>query len=130
MSGEGHDTWRPFENIVTKVADDIDILGHDEVVFKTDKEMPLASVQARVRRLTRKPMVPINAPRGESQSNGAIENAVQRFEGIFRSMRLDLEEKMGKQIPFHHPIIHWMVDAVAELHNRFRGADGQFKTPL
>ena len=63
---------------------------------------------------------PLNAPRGESQANGATENAVQRFEGIFRTMRLGLEDQMGTRIPLQHPIIHWMVEAAAELHNRWR----------
>jgi len=38
-------------------------------------------------------------------------------------MRLDLEEKIGRRIPLHQSIIHWMVEAVAELHNMFQGVD-------
>ena len=79
------------EYVVTKVTDNMDFLGHGKVVFKTDKEKALVALQGRVQRLRDKPTGPINAPKGESQSNGAIENAVQRFEGNFRAMRLQLE---------------------------------------
>ena len=67
------------EYIVTKVTDNINFLGHGKVIFKTDKEKALIALQGRVQRLRDKPTVLINAPKGESQSNGAIENAVQRF---------------------------------------------------
>ena len=40
---------------------------------------------------------------------------MQRFEGNFRAMRLQLEADIGERIPLHHPIIHWMVEAAAEL---------------
>ena len=108
------------EYLVTKVTDNINSLGHGKVVFKTDKEKALVALQSRVQRLRDKATVPLNAPRGESQANGATENAVQRFEGIFRSMRLCLESQMGTRIPLQHPLIHWMVEAAAELHNRWR----------
>ena len=98
-------------------------------MFKTDKEKALVALQGRVQRLREKPTVPINAPKGESQSNGAIENAVQRFEGNFRAMRLKLEADIGERIPLHHPIIHWMVEAAAELHNRFREVTPDGKVP-
>jgi len=67
------------EHIVTKVVDCIDFPGRDQIVLKTDNENLLAALQARVQKLRSKPVVPINGSRGGSQSNGAVENAVQRL---------------------------------------------------
>ena len=57
-------TGEHSEYIVTKVTDNINSLGHDKIVFKTDKEQPLVALQARVQRLREKSTVLINAPRG------------------------------------------------------------------
>ena len=117
------------EYIITKVVDNIDSLGHEQVVFQTDGESAMKALQAKVQWKRHKPVILMNPPRGESQSNGATEKAVQDFEGTFRAMRLDLEASLGAKTPLQHPLVHWMVEAAAERINRFREVkDG--KTPL
>ena len=48
------------------------------------------------------------SPKGSSQSNGAVEIAVQHAQSRVRSLRLALEQNYGVKIPIDHPIIPWM----------------------
>ena len=46
---------------------------------------------------------------GESQSNGAIERAIQSIEDQLRTLKLALESRIGKRIPMSHPVMTWLV---------------------
>ena len=60
-----------------------------------------------------------NSKKGDSQSNGMAEKAVQEIEGGVRTLKLHLETRIGRRIPPHHPILEWMIEWAAEVHNRF-----------
>ena len=65
------------------------------------------------------------SPVGESQSNGEVENAVQRIQGQFRSMRSDLESSYQNRIPRDHPAIVWLVKHASDTMSRYEmGSDG------
>ena len=66
-----------------------------------------------------------NPHRGSSQSNGAVEIAVQQAETQIRALRLALEENYGASIPLDHPIMGWLCLHAGFCHNRFQiGHDG------
>ena len=67
-----------------------------------------------------KPVIPENAPKGDSQSNGLAEKAVRDIEDQVRTMRSCLESDMGARLPISHPVFAWMVEAAADYVNRFR----------
>ena len=58
--------------------------------LKCDQESPIAAVQRRVMQDRRAPTTPKHSAVGESQSNGAVENAVKRFQGQLRTLKLAL----------------------------------------
>ena len=66
------------------------------------------------------------APVGSSQSNGFIEGAIQDEEGQIRTLKSDLESRIGAKIPSSHDIVPWLVEYAAVLLNRGQlGADGR-----
>ena len=66
-----------------------------------------------------------SSPKGESQSNGIAERAVQDLEGV-RTHKLDLETKLKMAVGIGHPCIAWLVENVADIINKFKiGHDGR-----
>ena len=59
--------------------------------------------------------VPQYPPAGESQSNGAVENAVKLIKGMIRVHIIALERKLGVTIPVSRPIVARMVEAVSDM---------------
>ena len=49
--------------------------------------------------------IPENSPKGESQSNGDIENAIKQVEGQIRTMKIALENKLQERIGPELPIL-------------------------
>ena len=67
-----------------------------------------------------------SSPVGSSQSNGFIERAIQDEEGQIRTVKADLESKIGTKISSSHDIVPWLVEYAAVLLNRGQvGADGR-----
>ena len=69
--------------------------------------------------------LPEHSHPGESQSNGAVERAVQKVKGQLATLKLALEDRLGCVIPFEHPILHWLTHHAAYVITRFDpGPDG------
>ena len=49
------------------------------------------------------------SPTGESQSNGKVENAVQRTQEQYRSMKSNLETEYGMKVEDEHPALVCLV---------------------
>ena len=65
-------------------------------------------------------------PVGESQKNGLIENAVRGLEGLVRTIKFDLEEKLQTKIHAIMPIFAWIVERAADILTKWSvGVDGQ-----
>ena len=98
-----------------------------QVVLKGDQEPALVSViEDVVKQRGGGRTVPEYSPKGESQSNGVAERGVQTIEGLVRSHKLDLEEKIGSKVPIEKPIIAWLIEHCADIHNKFHVyADGK-----
>ena len=60
-----------------------------------------------------------SSPKGDSQSNGIAERAVQDLEGV-RTHKLDLEAKLRTTVRIGHPCIAWQVEKVADIINKFK----------
>ena len=79
------------------------------MVSKGDQEPALRVFMDRVKMVSGDQCSLEESPVGESQSNGAIENAIQGIQGQFRSMRSDLESCYNRIIPSSHPSRPWLV---------------------
>ena len=63
---------------------------------------------------------------GSSQSNGFIERAIQDEEGQIRTVKSDLESRMGCTLHSSHDLVPWLVEYAAVLLNRGQvGSDGK-----
>jgi len=109
----------------------VEWLGHTELIIKGDNEPALQAlisrslelVRVKVERVTR---ISSEAPPAyDSQSNGGIEVGVMLIRGMFRTLRLCLETRIGRTIPVDHPVIPWLLEHTCLLMNvKTRGADG------
>ena len=77
-------TGEHSEYMINKVVEDIDSLGCGKVTMMTDKEIAMTSLQAKVQRRRDKPVIPQNAFKGDSQSNGLADKAVRDIEEAVR----------------------------------------------
>ena len=50
-----------------------------------------------------------NSPTGDSESNGAAENAVREAEGMTRTWKMSVEEKLKAVIDNKHVLLPWLV---------------------
>ena len=114
--------------IVRQVVDAIEWLGHAKILIKSDQERSLVSlVKQAMKDLKVKEIAASDeeSAKYESQSNGATEAGVRIVRGSFRTMRLDLERRLGWQIPIDHPVMHWLLLHVSNMHNALKvGDDG------
>ena len=98
----------------------------NEVIVKSDQEAALGDLVKTVQARRAGKTIIEKAAVKDSQSNGVAERAVQSIEGMVRTMKLALEERIGVPIPSTHAIMTWMVEHAAETLNRFLvGSDGR-----
>jgi len=123
QKGVDQDRW-----VVQQIVQVVEWLGHAKVLLKSDQEKAiLAVVREALKDLK---VLDISASdeesvRYDSQSNGATEVGVRLIRGPFRTHRLDLERRLGWQIPVSHPVVHWLLRHVCTLHNALKvGDDG------
>lgn len=65
------------------------------------------------------------SPVGESASNGVIEAGVRVFEGVLRTHKFSLEERLQQKVDVRSPRFAWLVEHVADLVTKAqRGEDG------
>jgi hypothetical protein len=92
--------------------------GGTRVAIKVDNAMELQDLRRQVSARRAAPTVPLNAPVRESKNNGAVENAVRRWQGQFRTVKSHVESELGSEIPRDHPTLQWMAVWAAGILNR------------
>ena len=117
--------------VADMVLSDVEWLGYSRLIFKTDGE---PAIQAFVKRVIELAKVEIktldqvgqeHSPAYDSQSNGSTEIGIQLVRGLFRTVRLCLEERLGKSIPPSHAITSWLLEHIAMTYNAMvKGDDG------
>ena len=66
-----------------------------------------------------------HSPAYDSQSNGSTEIGIQLVRGLFRTVRLCLEERLGKSMPPSHAVTSWLLEHIAMTYNAMvKGGDG------
>ena len=103
------------------------VFGYSRVIFKSDQEPALETLLDGIQQTTNRDQISReNSPVGESESNGDIENAVAKVQGMFRTLRSNLEANYGHKIPSDHPILTWMVRYASLLMFWYeKGSDGR-----
>ena len=109
--------------VINAVLQDIGFLDHKKIILKTDREPAMTALQERIWRLRIYPgeqTILENSPVGESQANGVVEKAVQEVEGMIRTLKSALEERLKVKIEAGSPIMPWLVEYSAVLLNVYR----------
>ena len=113
------------------VVEDIKWMGHTKVVIKTDNERAIVSLKTRVARLLREfeglqNVQTESPPAHDSQSNGGVEIGIRLVRGLFRTLKLCLEARIGTYIPVSHALTPWLLEHTCTLLNALsKGPDGQ-----
>ena len=115
--------------IHSAVLKDLEYLGYKKIVFKTDQEPAMIALQERIQRSREDQTILENSPVDESQSNGVCEKAVQEVEGMTRTLKLALEERLKWRIPHDHAIMTWLVEYASILICLFREGKDK-RTPM
>ena len=113
------------------IKNDILWLGYRRIIMKSDNEPSiLALLQgalALLRVESQIDQVSTEHPKEYvSRSNGMTESGVRSLRGIFRTMKLHLEHRVGCVFPPKHAVCAWLMEHSAMILNvRIRGTDGK-----
>ena len=127
--------------VANLVADDLTWPGYTHMTIKTDNEAALNAlvvkaiekVRARssdkvdvASKIDEAQVIATEHPAPyESQSNGATEVGVRIVRGLFRTLKLCLEDRIGAYIPPSHPVIAWLLEYTTMILNiKSKGQDG------
>jgi hypothetical protein len=106
------------EHLCRQIVHDLDNLGYKELVLKSDQEPAMLTLVEIVKASWNGDAALENSPIRESEANGAVERAIQTWEGQVRTLKDALEYRLSCTIPPDHPIMTWMVEYAASLIRR------------
>ena len=111
---------------VNKVIEDIDLMGHTEIILKGDGEPALIQLMDEIKRRRNHPTIIQNPPAYDPQSNGAAEKAVQDYMGQVRAGKIGLEFRLKEKVESQWPIMEWIGEHACVLLDRYQvGHDGK-----
>ena len=107
----------PVENkgaidwVVKYVVDKLDDIGYRGVAIsiKSDQEPAIVALKTAIAAKRVGATTPIESPVRESQCNGAVEQAVRRWRGQLRTLKLAYEDNMNTKLPVSHPLMGWLI---------------------
>ena len=110
------------DRLVEQVIEDLetDGLRNDRIVLKSDQENSITEVMREVQKRRQADFgTAIDTSRvGDSDSNGTVEAAVQSFQGMARTLRFALEEKLKQKLTLSDPIMVGLVRHAGHLLTR------------
>ena len=129
MKGVGADGEMDW--LIIDMVEELKSWGHTggnsgHVIMKSDNENAIKALRDAVGRLLGGRVIPENPPKGESQSNGRIEESGKTIRGFVKAMKSQIEEKADITIEAKDIITQWMIRWAAMLPSRFLvGKDGK-----
>ena len=101
-----------------------------KITIKTDQEPAIVAIAEDVVRLRASngadETISENSPAYSHQSNGVVERGVQSVEGMIRTLRSALEERMGEVLVIGDAIWPWLIEYASYPVNRLEvGHDGK-----
>jgi len=91
-------------------------LGHSRVILRGDNEPALTALIGQAMKVLKIELDGVSEEHQQvydSKANGVVENAIKIFRGQFRTMKTDLEDRIGKRLPNEHPLVSWLAEHVA-----------------
>ena len=101
----------PVDWIVRWIVDKLDEIGYrgQAITLKSDQERSIVALKTAVAAGRVGTSTLIESPVRESQCNGAVEQAVRRWQGQLRTLKGHFEENMNNKLPIAHPLMNWLV---------------------
>jgi hypothetical protein len=98
----------------------------EELIFKSDGERAIVAVREALARYHGGKITPELAPKGESSSNGRVEEAGKTVRGLVKVLKDQMEHKTHMTIESSDVIMQWLVRWAAMMYSRYKtGADGK-----
>ena len=117
--------------VVDMMLHDLEWLGHTRVIIKADNEPAIQALARRAIELAKIELKDMDQVGKEdpvaydSMTNGGTEIGVSLLRGLFRTLKLCLEQRIDRQVPVDHPVIAWLMEHTSLLLNAVvRGSDG------
>ena len=118
--------------VVDLACSDIAWLGHVKLILKGDNEAALVALIDRSLKVLRCQVESLESITSEhsqaydSQSNGGTEIGIRAVRGLFRTLRLCLERRVGFTVPVNHPLTAWLLEHTCMvLNTKVRRDDGK-----
>ena len=101
------------EWMVQQACEDLETIGlkNERIVLKSDQEPAMVDVLKEIQKKRECDFGSAldNSRVGDSDSNSTIDSAIGSFEGVARTLRIALEEKIGTKVAASDPIIPWLI---------------------
>lgn len=114
--------------IAKAIGMDLESIGYKgvRICLKSDQEEAIVSVKKAIADWRESPTSMIEAPARESQSNGKMEKAVQKWSGQLRTLKSALEDTIEGKISVKSKAYEWLCMWAATTLNRYHvGVDGK-----
>ena len=76
------------------------------------------------------PTILVNSPAGDSQSNGRVENAIEKVRNMVKTILSSLESRWEVRVARDHPVYPWMFEWAADLMTRYAHVGDLGKTAV
>ena len=125
--GEGAD----MEWLIKDMHEEMKAWGYtggpnSEIIMKSDGEPAIVAVREAVAKYHGGKVTPEQPPRGESQSNGKVEETGKTIREMVKVFKDQIEEKANMELKAEDSIMQWIVRWAAMAYSRFKvGEDGK-----
>jgi len=98
----------------------IQSLGYKKIINKSDGEHSIVALKEKAAKEAGVEAISKEAPLGDHQANGMIEQAVREIKAQVRVLKSSLEEKLQLKLDDKHPLLAWIPRHAADLISRYR----------
>ena len=112
--------------IIEQILEDLETIGISEerIILKTDQESSMTDIQKAIAKARAGHGTALENSRvGDSDSKGKVERAIQDLCGLVRTLRSDLESKIGSKVHLDNPAVPWIIRHAGHLINLCRVRD-------
>ena len=112
----------PTPAAVKWVTDKLDEVGYagKEITLKSDQEPAILDLKRDIAIKRQAETVMVESPVRESKSNGAVERSVKTWQGQFRTLRHQLEARLGEKIKKGTALMSWLVSFTSEVLSKYK----------
>ena len=89
-------------------------MGYGKVVIRSDQEPAITALVDKIKEIRESETLVEWAPRGDKNANGLAERGVQAAEGMARTLKVELEERLNGNMPADHPVMAWLIRHAAD----------------